>query len=90
MSNSNFGVDFNFLKTGFWATVVLAILKITNIIEISNWLVLLPLLISIGILFLIIFLIGIMTLYLVDKELINKTDDDNSDEIKSNEIDGNS
>ena len=54
----------------FWTTIVLAILKLTNIIEISNFAVFLPLIIIFGLFFIIIFFIGLLVFvyYLNNKE----------------------
>lgn len=69
MSNPKYEVNFSFLKLGFWSTVILAILKLANVIDISNWLVFLPLLIAVGGFVFIVFLIGLITLYFIDREL---------------------
>lgn len=78
MSNSRYGIDFNFLKLGFWLTVLMILLKITNTVDINTWLVFLPLLIAIGWFVLIIFLIGLITLYYISKN----TDDEEDTETE--------
>ena len=81
MSNSKYDVDFNVLKLGFWSTIILAILKLTNVIDVSIFIIFLPLIISIAWLFFLIFLIGLITIYFVDKELNKDNGDSDSDEI---------
>ena len=76
---SNFEVDFNFFKLGFWSTVILGIAQLAGWININVWLIFLPFIIAIGGYFIIIFLIGLITLYFVDKEL-NKNDGDSEKE----------
>ena len=57
----------------FWTTIVLAILKLTNIIEISNFAVFLPLIIIFGLFFIVIFFIGLLVFvyYLNNKEEVD-------------------
>ena len=63
----------------FWTTIVLAILKLTNIIEISNFAVFLPLIIIFGLFFIAIFFIGLLVFvyYLNNKEEVDKFIKDN-------------
>ena len=63
----------------FWTTIVLAILKLTNIIEISNFAVFLPLIIIFGLFFIIIFFIGLLVFvyYLNNKEEVDNFIEDN-------------
>ena len=63
----------------FWTTIVLAILKLTNIIEISNFAVFLPLIIIFGLFFIVIFFIGLLVFvyYLNNKEEVDKFIKDN-------------
>ena len=63
----------------FWTTIVLAILKLTNIIEISNFAVFLPLIITFGLFFIAIFFIGLLVVvyYLNNKEEVDKFIEDN-------------
>ena len=63
----------------FWTTIILAILKITDIIEISNLTVLLPLIVVFGLFFIVIFFIGLLVtiFYLNNKEEVDKFIDDN-------------
>ena len=76
---SNFEVDFNFFKLGFWSTIILGIAQLAGWININAWLIFLPLIVVVGWYFIIIFLIGLITLYFVDKEL-NKNDGDSEKE----------
>ena len=54
----------------FWTTIILAILKLANVIEISNLAVFLPLIITFGLFFIAIFFIGLLVVvyYLNNKE----------------------
>ena len=63
----------------FWSTIILAILKITDIIEISNLTVFLPLIVVFGLFFIVIFFIGLLVtiFYLNNKEEVDKFIDDN-------------
>lgn len=63
----------------FWTTIILAILKITDIIEISNLTVFLPLIVVFGLFFIIIFFIGLLVtiFYLNNKEEVDKFIEDN-------------
>ena len=63
----------------FWTTIVLAILKLTNVIEISNFAVFLPLIITFGLFFIVIFFIGLLVFiyYLNNKEEVDNFIEDN-------------
>lgn len=65
MSDGDFTFNFNILKLSIWITFALAILKFTNVIDISNWLVLLPIFIAFGWLFILFFLIGFFVVLLI-------------------------
>lgn len=80
MSNSNFSFDFDFLRVGFWLTVFMVLIKYTCDVNISLFMAFIPLIISFGILFLIIFTIGLITIVLMARELREKEDEENKDE----------
>ena len=63
----------------FWTTVLLAILKLTNVIEISNLAVFLPLMVVFGLFFIVIFFIGLLVFvyYLNNKDEVDKFIEDN-------------
>ena len=63
----------------FWTTIILAILKITGIIGISNLTVFLPVIVGFGLFFIVIFFIGLLVtiFYLNNKEEVDKFIDDN-------------
>ena len=63
----------------FWTTIILAILKLANVIEISNLTVFLPLIVVFGLFFIVIFFIGLLVtiFYLNNKEEVDKFIDDN-------------
>ena len=63
----------------FWTTIILAILKLTNVIEISNLAVFLPLMVVFGLFFIVIFFIGLLVVvyYLNNKEEVDKFIEDN-------------
>ena len=50
-------------KIAFWLTMLLAALKLSDTVEMSTLMVFLPLIVVFGIFFIIVFLIGLMTLY---------------------------
>lgn len=73
-------------KIAFWLTMFLAALKLSNTVDMSVFMVFLPLIVAFGIFFIVVFLIGLLVLYYyinhqeeVD-ELIEKTKDKGSDE----------
>ena len=73
-------------KIAFWLTIFLAVLKLSNTVEMSTLMVFLPLIVAFGIFFIIVFLIGLLVLFYyinhqeeVD-ELIEKNADKGSDE----------
>ncbi len=75
MSDTKFEININLLKVSFWITIILAILKLANVIDISNWLVFLPLMIYIGWVVFIIFLIGLITVYLISTKSVEELND---------------
>jgi len=83
MSNNKFEIDFSFFKLNILITIFLMVLKLAGKINISDWIVFLPVLISIGWFFLIVFIIGLITLYFINKETNNNDEDDNSSEANS-------
>ena len=50
-------------KIAFWITMLLAALKLSDTVEMSTLMVFLPLIVVFGIFFIIVFLIGLLTLY---------------------------
>lgn len=82
MEDKNFNFDFTFLKTSFWVTIFLGILKIANVLQISNFYVFLPLMIGLGGVFFIVFLVGLITLHYMSK-IDPKDLEDNKDEDKN-------
>ena len=50
-------------KIAFWITMLLAALKLSNTVEMSTLMVFLPLIVVFGLFFIIVFLIGLLTLY---------------------------
>lgn len=50
-------------KIAFWLTMLLAALKLSNTVEMSTLMVFLPLIVVFGLFFIIVFLIGLLTLY---------------------------
>ena len=63
----------------FWTTIILAILKLTNVIDINNFVVFLPLMVVFGLFFIVIFFIGLLVFvyYLNNKEEVDKFIKDN-------------
>ena len=72
-------IKISLFTLAFWTTIILAILKITDIIEISNLTVFLPLIVVFGLFFIVIFFIGLLVtiFYLNNKEEVDKFIDDN-------------
>lgn len=73
-------------KIAFWLTMFLAVLKLSNTVEMSTLMVFLPLIVAFSIFFIIVFLIGLLVLFYyinhqeeVD-ELIEKNADNGNDE----------
>lgn len=68
-------------KVAFWITMLLAVLKLTNVIEISNFAVFLPLIIAFGLFFIVIFFIGLLVVvyYSNNKEEVDKFIEDNKE-----------
>lgn len=50
-------------KIAFWITMLLAALKLSDTVEMSTLMVFLPLIVVFGLFFIIVFLIGLLTLY---------------------------
>lgn len=50
-------------KIAFWLTILLAALKLSDTVEMSTLMVFLPLIVVFGLFFIIVFLIGLLTLY---------------------------
>lgn len=76
---SNYNLDLNLFKVGFWMTILFGIAQLAGWVDVSIWVIFLPLMIAIGWYFIVIFLIGLITLYFVDKEL-NKREEDSEKE----------
>ena len=79
MGKLNMDNKISLFTLAFWSTIILAILKITDIIEISNLTVFLPLIVVFGLFFIVIFFIGLLVtiFYLNNKEEVDKFIDDN-------------
>ena len=65
MGNQKYKMDLSFFKIAFWITVILAILKLTDKLDISLFWVFSPLILAFGLFFIITFLIGLVILYLL-------------------------
>ena len=79
MGKLNMDNKISLFTLAFWTTIILAILKLTNIIEISNFAVFLPLMVVFGLFFIVIFFIGLLVVvyYLNNKEEVDKFIEDN-------------
>ena len=68
-------------KIAFWITMLLAALKLSDTIEMSTLMVFLPLIVVFGIFFIIVFLIGLLTLfyYINHQEEIDELVEKNKD-----------
>lgn len=81
MSNSKYTIDFSFFKLNLIITLFLMFLKMSGSINVSNWIVFLPVLISIGWFFLIVFIIGLITIYYMNKESNKEDENSNPEEV---------
>ena len=79
MGKLNMDNKISLFTLAFWTTIILAILKLTNVIEISNLAVFLPLMVVFGLFFIVIFFIGLLVVvyYLNNKEEVDKFIEDN-------------
>ena len=68
-------------KIAFWITMLLAALKLSNTVEMSTLMVFLPLIVVFGLFFIIVFLIGLLTLfyYINHQEEIDELVEKNKD-----------
>ena len=68
-------------KIAFWITMLLAALKLSDTVEMSTLMVFLPLIVVFGIFFIIVFLIGLLTLfyYINHQEEIDELVEKNKD-----------
>ena len=79
MGKLNMDNKISLFTLAVWTTVLLAILKLTNVIEISNLAVFLPLMVVFGLFFIVIFFIGLLVVvyYLNNKDEVDKFIEDN-------------
>ena len=84
MENQQYRFDFSFLKKSIWITVLLAILKLTGVINIDTIWVFTPIFIALALMFFIVFLIGLIVIYLVATGAVN-TDNETETEEKTEE-----
>lgn len=68
-------------KIAFWLTMLLAALKLSDTVEMSTLMVFLPLIVVFGLFFIIVFLIGLLTLfyYINHQEEIDELVEKNKD-----------
>lgn len=68
-------------KIAFWLTILLAALKLSDTVEMSTLMVFLPLIVVFGLFFIIVFLIGLLTLfyYINHQEEIDELVEKNKD-----------
>ena len=79
MNKMDFELNFSTFKLAIILSVALMVMKIAGWIDISIWIILLPIFIAIGIWFFIVFLIGLFTLFILVKTI---TEPDESSEIE--------
>ena len=84
MENQQYRFDFSFLKKSIWITVFLAILKLAGVINIDTIWVFTPIFIALALMFFIVFLIGLIVIYLVATGAVN-TDNETETEEKTEE-----
>lgn len=90
MSNVKYKFDFSILGTGFFTTVLLAIAQITNIIHIDLIWIFMPLIVAFGLMFLIIFFIGLLSIYLIENEMLKNNNNEESEGVNTGEGEDNS
>ena len=68
-------IEFNFssFKLAVLLSLIMTLMKIIGWINISIWIILLPIFIVVGVWFFIVFLIGLITIILVANQLNNDT-----------------
>jgi len=79
-----YNVNFGLLNVATFVTIFLGIAKFAGWIDISTIGIFIPIFIALGIYFLLIFFIGLVTCYLV---IIHNLDKENESENKENESD---
>ena len=79
MSNQKFTLDFGILRTGFLVTIILGIFKVSNVADINLWWVFMPLIVAVGILVLSVFIIGLITVYLLSTQGVDIPEDDSEE-----------
>lgn len=75
MSNQKFSLDFGLLRIGFFTTILLAIFKLTDVADINIWVVFMPFLVALGILFICVFIIGLIAVYILSTHGIDVPDE---------------
>lgn len=80
MSELNLKFELSSFKLAVIFTLILVILNILDVIHTSIWVTLLPIFIVVGWWFFVIFLIGLLTLLTIARELANTEDSDNQEE----------
>ena len=83
--DAKFTINISFLKMAIWFTIILGVLKIANIIDISNLLVFMPLIVAAILFFLIFFFIGLFTVYYIVKHYDELTGSDVDPNKEQNE-----
>ena len=63
-------------KICFWLTIILGILKIAGLIDISNFMVFLPLIVGTAWFVFVVFLIGLISIYIYAKEMEKEANDE--------------
>lgn len=75
MSEIEAKLDFSTFKLAVVISAILTFMKIAGWIDISIWIILLPIFICIGVWFFIVFLIGLCVLYMFVKHITEKADE---------------
>ena len=83
MNEVDLNFNFSTFKLAVVISAILLVMKLAGWADISMWIILLPLIICVGLWFLMVFLIGLFTLYLFIKQVGNEQDESESTENKS-------
>lgn len=69
-------IKISVFKICIWLTIILGILKIAGLINISNFMVFLPLIIGTAWFVFVVFLIGLISIYIYAKEMEKESNDE--------------
>lgn len=80
MTEPQYRFNFSFLKISILLTLLLAILKVSNTIDITTIWVFMPVIVAVALLFFAIFLIGLSVIFIIALGLYNNEKNDEKQE----------